>query len=196
MHRIPELSPLWNWSSCEVCFLLGTRMLGDTNVILKAQMQKEIEDSEKSLPAVMTKIRSTGHQFDSWCSFWDKVFAGTMYRQKKPPSTLDTQTDHRYIEAGYPQPSFQRTSLYLSREYAKTFTCCAALRKIQPNSSPDSSATLGEANLDSVASEILSYVMGVMFSQLSFLVQSPAYKWHLKWAPTYTALTIAFTCTC
>ncbi|OAP60150.1 hypothetical protein AYL99_05152 [Fonsecaea erecta] len=141
-------------------------------VILRAQMQKEIEDSEKSLSAVMTKIRSTCHQFDSWCSFWDKNFA----------------------DVGYPQPSFQRTSLYMSREYAKTFTCCAALRKIQPTSSPESSATLGETNLDSVASEILSYVMGVMFSQLSFFVQSPAYKWHLKWAPTYTALTLAFTC--
>ncbi|KIW44024.1 uncharacterized protein PV06_05067 [Exophiala oligosperma] len=141
-------------------------------VIQRAQMQKEIEESEKSPSAVMAKIRSTSQKFDAWCSFWDKTFA----------------------DIGYPQPSFQRTSLYMSREYAKTFTCCAGLRKIQPNSSTESSVTLGEANLDSVASEILSYVMGVMFSQLSFLVQSPAYKWQLKWAPTYTALTIAFTC--
>ncbi|OQU96083.1 hypothetical protein CLAIMM_02218 [Cladophialophora immunda] len=141
-------------------------------VILRAQMQKDIEDSEKSLPAVMAKIRSICNRFDSWCSFWDGTFA----------------------DAGYPQPSFQRTSLYMSREYAKTFTCCAALRQIQPPSSPQTSAAFGAANLDSVASELLSYVMSVMFNQLTFLVQNSAYKWHLKWAPTYTALTIAFTC--
>jgi hypothetical protein len=84
----------------------------------------------------------------------------------------------------------------MSREYAKTFTCCAALRKIQIISSlgGGSPATFGKATPDSVTLEILSYAMNVMYNQLSFLIQSPAYKWHLKWSPTYTALTIAFTC--
>lgn len=55
-------------------------------------------------------------------------------------------------------------------------------------------ARFGDSSSDPATAEILSYMMNIMYSQLSFLVQSPAYKWHLKFAPTYTALTIAFTC--
>lgn len=65
---------------------------------------------------------------------------------------------------------------------------------MQMLSSAGDLATFGDSSSDPITAEILSYIMNIMFSQLSFLVQSPAYKWHLKFAPTYTALTIAFTC--
>ncbi|KAK4949726.1 hypothetical protein LTR10_011568 [Elasticomyces elasticus] len=126
-------------------------------VVLRAEMQRELEAIEELSMVAMTKVRSACARFDSWCSFWDKAFA----------------------DSGYPQSSFQRTSLYVSREYAKT---------------SGDLARFGDSSLDPVTAEILSYMMNIMYSQLSFLVKSPAYKWHLKFAPTYTALTIAFTC--
>ena len=51
-------------------------------------MQKEIEATENLLLVAMTKVRSTCARFDSWCSFWDKTFAGLT------APYLDVKTDH------------------------------------------------------------------------------------------------------
>lgn len=95
---------------------------------------------------------------------------------------------------GYPEESFQRTSLQMARGYARIFMGCALIGKIQLLSSKESLAFLDDSLPKSPAAEILSWIIRVVFNQLSSMAQSSAYKWHLRWAPTSHVLTLAFTC--
>lgn len=94
----------------------------------------------------------------------------------------------------YPKESFQRTSLCIARGYARIFMGCTLIRKIQLLSSEESLVFPDESEPKSPAGEIFSWIVRVVFDQLSSLAQSSAYTWHLRSAPTYNVLTLAFTC--
>lgn len=39
---------------------------------------------------------------------------------------------------------------------------------------------------------IIVHTVNTIKKQLNYVLETPCYKWSLKWAPTYSALTIAF----
>ncbi|KAL2827957.1 hypothetical protein BDW59DRAFT_159915 [Aspergillus cavernicola] len=88
--------------------------------------------------------------------------------------------------------AFQRSSLKLMLNYAKVFTYCAAIARIQKlQQTPDAAQ---DVNPDAVLSLWRSLVE-IIENQLTQLVAESAYRCQLTWAPTYPALTIAFMAT-
>ena len=65
--------------------------------------------------------------------------------------------------------------------------------KFQLSSSEKSHQREEERPSEATTSEMVAYVTEVIIKLLTFLSQSAEYRWNLKWAPTYSGLTIAFT---
>ncbi|KAL4791069.1 hypothetical protein BDV19DRAFT_393434 [Aspergillus venezuelensis] len=77
-----------------------------------------------------------------------------------------------------PERSFQRSSLRLQRDYAFIIICSAIL------SNPDASSAF---------SGMAEGTLNTSIHILQFIAADNDYKWHLPWAPTYSALFPAFT---
>ncbi|KAL4787025.1 hypothetical protein BJX76DRAFT_354635 [Aspergillus varians] len=98
--------------------------------------------------------------------------------------------DELHHQNAFHPGAFQRSSLKLMLNYAKVFTYCAAIARIQKlQQTPE-----GAQGLDPEA--VLSLwrsLVEVIESQLTLLVtEAAAYRCQLTWTPTYPALTIAF----
>ncbi|KAI9367377.1 hypothetical protein BJX61DRAFT_538115 [Aspergillus egyptiacus] len=85
--------------------------------------------------------------------------------------------------------AFQRSSLKLMLNYAKVFTYCAAIARIQKlQQTPEGAEGIAP---DTVLG-LWKSLVEIIESQLTLLVTEAAYRCQLTWAPTYPALTIAF----
>lgn len=74
--------------------------------------------------------------------------------------------------------------------YARIFVLCASLariQKLQPTSS-NSDTEIIDQNVLNLWQSLVTTIM----DQMAFLINEPAYRCQLPWAPTYPALTIAF----
>jgi len=74
--------------------------------------------------------------------------------------------------------------------YARIFVLCATLariQKLQPTSS-SSDMEIIDQNVLNLWQSLITTIM----DQMAFLINEPAYRCQLPWAPTYPALTIAF----
>ena len=80
----------------------------------------------------------------------------------------------------------------LQLNYIKIFILCSVLGRLQRESRNTRWPEQDEAELRGATSRLLSVMMG----QLSLFLDTPVYKWQLKWAPSYSVVTIAFTGWC
>ncbi|KAJ6180873.1 MFS multidrug transporter [Penicillium mononematosum] len=89
--------------------------------------------------------------------------------------------------------AFQRSSLKLMLHYARIFVFCASLARIQKlePTYTDSSSEILDQDVMNLWQSLVTTIM----DQLGFLINEPAYRCQLPWAPTYPALTIAFVTT-
>lgn len=91
---------------------------------------------------------------------------------------------------GFHAGAFQRSSLKLMLLYARIFVFCASLariQKLQPTSSNSDTKTIDRDVLN-----LWQSLIATIMDQMAFLINEPAYRCQLPWAPTYPALTIAF----
>lgn len=78
--------------------------------------------------------------------------------------------------------------------YARIFVFCASLariQKLQPTSSNSDTETIDQDVLN-----LWQSLIATIMDQMAFLINEPAYRCQLSWAPTYPALTIAFVSKC
>ncbi|KAL3458965.1 hypothetical protein BJX64DRAFT_210776 [Aspergillus heterothallicus] len=112
--------------------------------------------------------------------------------------------DDIHDQNGFHPGAFQRSSLKLALNYAKVsritphltsthtsqvFIYCVTIARIQKlQQTPE-----GAQGIDSgVVPDLWKSLVEVIENQLNFLVTEAAYICHLNWAPTYSALSIAF----
>lgn len=44
-----------------------------------------------------------------------------------------------------------------------------------------------------LAAELVNHILPITTEQLQLVVRTPSYRWHLRWARNYTALSVPFT---
>ncbi|CAG7947877.1 unnamed protein product [Penicillium nalgiovense] len=104
-----------------------------------------------------------------------------------------TTWDEIHENNGFHIGAFQRSSLKLMLHYARIFVFCASLARIQKlePTYTDSSSEILDQDVLNLWQSLVTTIM----DQLGFLINEPAYRCQLPWAPTYPALTIAFVTT-
>ncbi|KZN93291.1 Protein priB [Penicillium chrysogenum] len=104
-----------------------------------------------------------------------------------------TTWDEIHENNGFHIGAFQRSSLKLMLHYARIFVFCASLARIQKlePAYTDSSSEILDQDVMNLWQSLVTTIM----DQLGFLINEPAYRCQLPWAPTYPALTIAFVTT-
>ncbi|KAL4904346.1 hypothetical protein BDW74DRAFT_29477 [Aspergillus multicolor] len=133
---------------------------------IRTRGRQVIENSAAST-IISTEVPAIMRKLQQWFEEWDEL----------------------HHQNAFHPGAFQRSSLKLMLNYAKVFTYCAAIARIQKLQQTlesaqgvDSDAVLG----------LWKSMVEVIESQLTLLVTESAYRCQLVWAPTYPALTIAF----
>ncbi|KAL4804995.1 hypothetical protein BDV18DRAFT_23632 [Aspergillus unguis] len=128
---------------------------------------RQIIETSDAATIVSTELPAIMRRYHQWWEEWDEL---------------------HHQNAFHPS-AFQRSSLKLMLNYAKVYTYCAAIARIQKlqQASQDSQGLDPDAVPD-----LWRSLVEVIESQLTFLVTESAYRCQLVWAPTYPALTIAF----
>ncbi|KAJ5902005.1 hypothetical protein N7495_002533 [Penicillium taxi] len=114
---------------------------------------------------------------------------GIMKRLQNWWTTWDNLHDNNGFHAG----AFQRSSLKLMLTYARIFVLCASLARIQKLQT--SSSNSDSEMIDESVMNLWQTLVTTIMDQLAFLINEPAYRCQLPWAPTYPALTMAFVTT-
>ncbi|KAE8152308.1 C6 transcription factor [Aspergillus avenaceus] len=138
---------------------------------LRGQSRMIIENSPSVHHIVSIELPAIMGRLQNWWTTWDEIH------------------DNNGFHAG----AFQRSSLKLMLNYARIFVLCASLariQKLQSNASDSGTGTIDQSVLNLWQSLVIT-----IMDQLAFIINEPAYRCQLSWAPTYPALTIAFVTT-
>ncbi|KAL4995467.1 hypothetical protein BDV10DRAFT_196730 [Aspergillus recurvatus] len=128
---------------------------------------RQIIENSAAAPIISTELPAIMRKLQQWWEEWDEL----------------------HHQNAFHPGAFQRSSLKLMLNYAKVFTYCAAIARIQKlQQTPE-----GDQGINSDAVLVLwKSMVEVIESQLTLLVTESAYRCQLVWSPTYPALTIAF----
>ncbi|KAL4984432.1 hypothetical protein BDW68DRAFT_193683 [Aspergillus falconensis] len=128
---------------------------------------RQIIENSAAAPIISTELPAIMRKLQQWWEEWDEL----------------------HQQNAFHPGAFQRSSLKLMLNYAKVFTYCAAIARIQKlQQTPE-----GDQGINSEAVlGLWKSMVEVIESQLTLLVTEAAYRCQLVWAPTYPALTIAF----
>ncbi|KAL4760392.1 Zn(II)2Cys6 transcription factor [Aspergillus foveolatus] len=128
---------------------------------------RQIIENSAAAPIIYTELPAIMRKLQQWWEEWDEL----------------------HHQNAFHPGAFQRSSLKLMLNYAKVFTYCAAIARIQKlQQTPE-----GDQGISSDAVlGLWKSLVEVIESQLTLLVTESAYRCQLVWAPTYPALTIAF----
>ncbi|KAL5049492.1 hypothetical protein BDW71DRAFT_217552 [Aspergillus fruticulosus] len=128
---------------------------------------RQIIENSAAAPIISTELPAIMRKLQQWWEEWDEL----------------------HQQNAFHPGAFQRSSLKLMLNYAKVFTYCAAIARIQKlQQTPE-----GDQGISSDAVlGLWKSMVEVIESQLTLLVTEAAYRCQLVWAPTYPALTIAF----
>ncbi|KAL4961038.1 uncharacterized protein BDV14DRAFT_211419 [Aspergillus stella-maris] len=128
---------------------------------------RQIIETSAAAPIVSIEVPAIMRKLQQWWKEWDELHERNAFHPG----------------------AFQRSSLKLMLNYAKVFTLCAAIARIQKlQQTPEGAQGIEpDAVLD-----LWKSLVEVIENQLTLLVTESAYRCQLIWAPTYPALTIAF----
>ncbi|CAI7673827.1 unnamed protein product [Penicillium manginii] len=138
---------------------------------LRGNSRLVIENCGEIRDIVSTELPAIMARLQSWWTTWDEI----------------------HMNNGFHAGAFQRSSLKLMLLYARIFVFCASLariQKLQPTSSNSDTETIDQDVL-----ALWQSLIATIMDQMAFLINEPAYRCQLSWAPTYPALTIAFVTT-
>ncbi|KAL4978980.1 hypothetical protein BDW66DRAFT_6681 [Aspergillus desertorum] len=128
---------------------------------------RQIIESSAAAPIISTELPAIMRKLEQWWEEWDEL----------------------HHQNAFHPGAFQRSSLKLMLNYAKVFTYCAAIARLQKlQQTPEGNHGINSAAILALWKSMVE----VIESQLTLLVTESAYRCQLVWAPTYPALTIAF----
>ncbi|KAH8797335.1 hypothetical protein F5884DRAFT_253948 [Xylogone sp. PMI_703] len=91
--------------------------------------------------------------------------------------------DALFEEHGFHPSSFHRVGIWVLRNYTIINVCCAVMGKLQRE----------RGFVDQITTdEIIRRTIRITVNQLHFISSSNSYRWHFRWAPTYSALMLTF----
>lgn len=101
--------------------------------------------------------------------------------------SIPTDSTH-YADNGFHAGAFQRCSLKLMLNYARVFSLCASLARIQKLQPTASDPEQVEQDVLGLWKSLVTTIM----DQLGFLIAETSYRCQFPWSPTYPALNVAF----
>ncbi|KAK9350686.1 hypothetical protein V1523DRAFT_445196 [Lipomyces doorenjongii] len=138
-----------------------------TCLFISRRLQREIETCT-CLHTGLAKIEEVTGKIEQWWTHWDDL----------------------YEEFEYDATSFQRTNLWLRKNYAKIILCCTILGKLQRGF--ESSNASEQINVDKQIEDMIRRTISLVIAQLSYICCSDSYKWHFTWAPTHSVVMLAY----
>jgi hypothetical protein len=161
----------------------NSHMAGNSRVIIdNTSTIGDIVSTE--LPAIMARLQT-------WWTTWDEIHESRLtFLDWRTPIIWISSDLNKLEDNGFHIGAFQRSSLKLMLHYARIFVFCASLARIQKlePAYTDSSSEILDQDVMNLWQSLVTTIM----DQLGFLINEPAYRCQLPWAPTYPALTIAF----
>ncbi|KAF5009275.1 hypothetical protein FDECE_4487 [Fusarium decemcellulare] len=135
--------------------------------LFRRRLLLELDHQGNFVGSVDARIKNVDNEINTWFSRWDAMFQGQDY------------------DIG----CFQRSSIRLQRDYAFIIVCSAIMSKL-------GTELFSEAHANIMTDE-MNHVIRVTLDRstkiLQFIADNNDYKWHLQWAPTYSALFPVFT---
>lgn len=119
----------------------------------------------------MAQVEDMDRAITTWYQHWELVYQGRSYRRDGPCTRADC------TERGLSSASFQRSSLSLQRDYAFIIASGNLIGHLVKGS-PDGHELR----------EIVDLTLDRLMRLISFIAENEAYSWHLRWAPTYSAI--------
>ncbi|KAJ5865931.1 hypothetical protein N7534_000484 [Penicillium rubens] len=169
-----------------VCIIELHQLRGNSRVIIdNTSTIGDIVSTE--LPAIMARLQT-------WWTTWDEIHESRLtFLDWRTPIIWINSDLNKLEDNGFHIGAFQRSSLKLMLHYARIFVFCASLARIQKlePAYTDSSSEILDQDVMNLWQSLVTTIM----DQLGFLINEPAYRCQLPWAPTYPALTIAFVTT-
>ncbi|KAJ5228159.1 hypothetical protein N7489_008867 [Penicillium chrysogenum] len=169
-----------------VCIIELHQLRGNSRVIIdNTSTIGDIVSTE--LPAIMARLQT-------WWTTWDEIHESRLtFLDWRTPIIWISSDLNKLEDNGFHIGAFQRSSLKLMLHYARIFVFCASLARIQKlePAYTDSSSEILDQDVMNLWQSLVTTIM----DQLGFLINEPAYRCQLPWAPTYPALTIAFVTT-
>ncbi|OAA54345.1 Zn(2)-C6 fungal-type DNA-binding domain protein [Niveomyces insectorum RCEF 264] len=136
-------------------------------VQLRERFQQQIGLGVDNLSDALSRLTEIENEYRGWLDAWDNL----------------------HEEYGFETQSFQRASLRGQKNYAVMFTGCTILGRLQKELGVTS---LSSGPLDGPVAELVKYLVATSLKQLRHVVHMSAYRWHLRWATNYTALSVTF----
>lgn len=118
----------------------------------------------------------------TWYEYWEGVYEGGFHVNSNGIKGSE-KILICYLERGLLPASFERSSLSLQRDYAFIIASSNLIGKLVKEAGP--SADL-EANHE--LRDIVDLTLERLKRLLKFIAEDQAYSWHLRWAPTYSAI--------
>ncbi|KAF4459074.1 hypothetical protein FALBO_14168 [Fusarium albosuccineum] len=147
---------------------LDMRIVANVEIVrLRGRLLLQLDNQGTLVGTVDGRIKNVDEEINTWFNRWDSMFQGQDY------------------DIG----CFQRSSICLQRDYAFIIVCSAIMSKL-------GTELFSEANTNVMTDE-MRHVIRVTLDRstkiLQFIADNNDYKWHLQWAPTYSALFPVFT---
>ncbi|PLB52474.1 hypothetical protein P170DRAFT_489150 [Aspergillus steynii IBT 23096] len=117
--------------------------------------------------SAVDRLRKIEKEYRQWLEFWDDI----------------------HDKYGFDHSSFQRASIRGQKNWAVMFTGCAILGRLQKEAGVTKSSA-GE--LEAPSKELVTYIVSTALEQLRFILRASDYKWNLRWATNYSALSVTF----
>ncbi|KAJ3536659.1 hypothetical protein NM208_g6628 [Fusarium decemcellulare] len=147
---------------------LDMRIVANVEIVrLRGRLLLQLNHHGSLVGSVDASIRNVDNEISTWFNRWDAMFQ----------------------DQDYDIGCFQRSSIRLQRDYAFIIVCSAIMSKL-------GTELFSEANANVMTDE-MRHVIRVTLDRstkiLQFIADNNDYKWHLQWAPTYSALFPVFT---
>jgi hypothetical protein len=135
---------------------------------------------------VFQSLDDIEERLQGWSLHWDDLYDGWFLRKVfRPPIILTFDM----IEYGYEAVSLQRVSLQGQKNYGIVFLGCALIGRLKADLLLSDTLQMPEKEHN----ELLRRIVATASRQLDLVLRSDSYRWHLKWATSYTALSLTFT---
>ncbi|KAF2022416.1 hypothetical protein BU24DRAFT_418045 [Aaosphaeria arxii CBS 175.79] len=136
-------------------------------VLLRGQLRSRIDGAASFYSTHVQIMTEIGETTENWYQCWDRVLQSY----------------------GEDAQSFQRSSLKVQRNFAAINGICCVLKRLEHDVKRSSSA---KESIASAIGNVVGCILDHIIEQFEVIQESPAYKWHFRWAPTYSAMMLAF----
>ncbi|KIW25867.1 uncharacterized protein PV07_09003 [Cladophialophora immunda] len=129
------------------------------------QLRSDIQSRVESATSVSTISESVLQEFEQKAQEWFQYW------------------DTRFKAYNVDEDSLNRISLLTQKNYSRITICCTILGRLHKNTNTPCLA---------IMEEVVRRIAETISDQLDVVSRSKSYRWHFRWAPTYSALMLTF----